>query len=126
MSELIVSALWKKRAELYRRIEADTHAIASINIILELYAEPEPATLGRSGFTRLIFDAMRGAPELRTIRQIAASVAASKGTPDDAQRFVSRTERVLYKLRLRGVVECVDIGGRAKGWRVTSPSSQAP
>jgi len=34
MSEVIVSALWKKRAELHRRIEADTLAIASINVIL--------------------------------------------------------------------------------------------
>ena len=118
MSELIVAALWKKRGELYRRIEADTHAIASINIILELYEEPEPATLGRSGITRVIFDAMRGAPEPQTIRQIAASLAAAKGAPDDPLRFVSRTERVLYRLRLRGIVESVDIGGRAKGWRI--------
>ena len=83
--------------------------------------ERESATLGRSGVTRVIFDAMRGAPEPQTIRQIATSLAAAKGAPDDAQRFMSRTERILYRLRLRGVVECVDIGGRAKGWRIVSP-----
>jgi hypothetical protein len=127
MSEVLLAALTKKRAELYRRIEADTQAIASINVVLALYEEPEPERVGRSGLTRLIFDAMRGAPDPLTIRQIAASVAAAKGAPEDAQRFVSRTERVLYRLRLRGVVESVQIGGVAKGWRIVAkPPSNEP
>jgi hypothetical protein len=125
MSEVLISALTKKRAELHRRIEADTQAVASINIVLALYEEGEPERLGRSGLTRLVFNAIRGTPEPLTIRQIAGSVAAAKGAPEDGQRFVSRTERVLYRLRLRGVVETVEMGGRAKGWRL-SPIGQAP
>ncbi|MBT9445738.1 MAG: hypothetical protein IV086_08575 [Hyphomonadaceae bacterium] len=120
MSEVLISALTKKRAELYRRIEADTVAIASINSVLALYTDDAPGTLGRSGLTRQIFDALRGTPEPLTIRQIATILAASKGAPDDAQRFVSRTERILYRLRLRRIVETVDIGARTKGWRVAA------
>ena len=120
MSEDLINALTKKRAELHRRIEADTQAIVSINVVLALYEDTAPDRLGRSGLTRLIFDALRGTPEPLTIRQIAGRLAAAKGAPDMAQRFVSRAERVLYRLRLRGVVETVDMGTRAKGWRVIS------
>jgi hypothetical protein len=118
MSELVVSALELKRAELSRRVEADTAAIAAIDTILALYAEPVPKAF-RTGVTRIIVDAIRGAPAPLTIREIAAKLAEAKCAPDDAQRFVSRTERILYRLRLRRLVETVELDGRAKGWRVT-------
>ncbi len=88
--------------------------------LLALYEEPEPGAPGRSGITRIIFEILRGASEPQTVRQIAAILAAAKGASDDERRFISRTERVLYRLRLRGFVECVDIGGRAKGWRIAA------
>ena len=119
MSEVIVMALQLKRAELARRRENDAQAIAALDVVLALYDEPTPRVF-RTGVTRIIVDAMRDAPKPLTIREIAAKLAEAKGSPDDPQRFVSRTERVLYRLRLRRLVDTVPIGrGRTMGWQIT-------
>lgn len=122
MSEQMVSALERKRLELSRRVKADTVSIQAIDRVLALYAAPGPAAI-RSGVTRAIIALIREAPEPPTVREIAAKLAQAKGVPGEVHRFISRTEKVLYKLRLRRLVESVDISGRAKGWRVANAVS---
>jgi hypothetical protein len=129
MSDLVISGLAKKRDEFVQTIARKRHeirdakaAIEKIDAVLEMFdpaAQKRSETL-RSGLTRTILETLRAAPTPMTSREIAAAVAERRGEPERARAYLSRTENVLYKQRLRGVLEQVDVGKRAKGWRVAS------
>jgi hypothetical protein len=142
MTDLAVTALVRKRAELAGEIEAAevrlrelranlAHLDASIRLfdpgypIAQIAAkkpQPErPVVFERGELGRTILDILRTAPEPLTVAQIAGELRARLSLPDDrgAREFLeSRVDKALR--RQDGLVEKVAYGPRAVGWRIAA------
>jgi hypothetical protein len=133
MNSYVLSGLADKRGELTRSIETKREeieeakqAIQHIEAVLELMdpAAVKRSTPPRSGLTRAVLEAVRTSETPLTSRGLAQKIALARGEADalaGGRRFISRVETVLYKQRLRGVLEQVDVGKQAMGWCVAMP-----
>jgi hypothetical protein len=138
MSELAISALTRKRAELAGELEelerrsvqlrADLIHLDAALVILDpataaaqsrLRIQQRPEWFGSLGV--LVLDVLRGATEPMTSIQVAVEVMGLRGL-DASDRTTLRVveRRVAGALNRRiGLVERVSLGSRWVGWRVT-------
>jgi transposase len=137
-----LSGLIEKRAEVVRRARDLEDQLAQarsdvlhLDAVIRLFdpaSEPEailPKDHGRKlnwfadgELPRRVFDVLRTATELLSVREIATEVMQRRGfNPEDAATLATVEKRVSDILRRRAdVVEKVKLGPRAVGWRVAA------
>ena len=145
-----ISALVRKRADLAGEIEASETrlralraSLAHIDATIRLFdgdypiadiapKKPRPAqplVFERGDLARSILGILRTAQEPLTVTQIAAGVRQQLGLPDDmsAREFLeSRVDKATRRQAEKGLVQKVQFGPRAVGWRIgTSTGSRS-
>ena len=141
MTDLALSALIRKRAELAGEIEATSAQLAQMRanlvhldaVLRMLDPDTVPteiapkrqvkrcAWFGEGELPRLVLDTLRQAPEPITTRDVAKGVMEQRGMPEgDRVTFLLVEKRVdRYLRRQEGrLVERVALGARSVGWRI--------
>ena len=137
-----IPALVRKRADLAGEIEASETrlralraSLAHIDATIRLFdgdypiadiapkkpRSAQPLVFERGDLARSILGILRTAQEPLTVAQIAAGVRQQLGLPDDmsAREFLeSRVDKAIRRQGEKGLVEKVQFGPRAVGWRV--------